>query len=137
MIVEETFYRPAEIAREARTLPAGVYNLAHTLLARTSGGCLFVPIRAMQFLAVIDRDEIIFVDREGRRLIEVAWQRFRPGVRHALDEPVGYETVYYSDRSREIMKRLQAEFSKALRDLQDRTTPSASARILPLHRDEP
>ena len=134
MIVEETFYRPEELGREARALPAETYNLAHVLLARATNGCVFVPIRAMQFLAVVDGAEFIFVDREGRRMIEVAWQNFQPGLRNALDEPVAYEAVYYSERAKETMKRLQAEFNKALCNFEGREPRPACARILPLHR---
>jgi hypothetical protein len=134
MLVEETFYRPNELQREARTLPAETYNLAHTLLSRAPQGCLFVPIRPMQFMAVLDREEFIFVDREGRRMIEVAWQRFQPGERSALDAPVAYDAVYYSERASELMKQLQAEFPKALRLLEGRAAPHATARILPLNR---
>ncbi len=137
MIVEETFYRPEELGREARALPAETYNLAHLLLARAANGCVFVPIRAMQFLAVLDGEEFIFVDREGRRRIDVAWQNFHPGVRNALDEPVAYEAVYYHEQARETMKRLQAEFNKALRAFEGREPPPASARILSLHRGTP
>ena len=134
MIIEETFYRPDECSRESRTLPAETYNLAHLLLARAANGCVFVPIRAMQYLAMLDGEEFIFVDREGRRMIEVAWRNFHPGQRNALDEPVAYEAVYYSEQAKEMMKRLQAEFSKALRHFGGRALPSPSARILPLDR---
>src|SRR4030067_2643842 len=96
MIVEETFYRPAELSREARTLPAEIYNLAHVLLKRTAGGCLFVPLRGMQFLAVLDDKEFIFVDREGRRMIELAWMHFAPQVRQSIDETGFYDAVFYS-----------------------------------------
>lgn len=94
MIVEETLYRPDEVAREARTLPAATYQLARRLLG--GGTCVFVPIRGMQVLAVLDAEEFIFVDREGGRLIDIAWQHFRSGERSALDEPVPYEAAYYS-----------------------------------------
>ena len=57
MIVEETFYRPPETGREARTLPGPVYNLAHGLLAQSGTGCVFVPIRSMQYMAVLDAGE--------------------------------------------------------------------------------
>ena len=100
MIVEESFYRPPELSREPRTLPAETYNLAHLLLKRAATGCLFVPLRGMQFLAVLDNEEFIFVDREGRRMIELAWQHFAPQTRHALDEPVSYEAVYTRRRVR-------------------------------------
>ena len=134
MIVEETFYRPPELSREARTLPAESYNLAHLQLARAASGCRFVPIRRMQFLAVLDREEFIFVDREGSRMIDIAWQRFRPQARTTLDAPVAYEAVYYVADGAEIMRRLQGEFFKALKELRDREPRPVSARVLPLNR---
>jgi hypothetical protein len=132
MIVEETFYRPPELSREARTLPAETYNLAHLLLARAPNGCLFVPLRAMQFLAVLDREEFIFVDREGRRMIELAWQHFSPQTRQSLDEPVAYEAVYYSPASAEVMRRVQSEFYKALREAEQKTVTHGPARVIAL-----
>ena len=132
MIVEETFYRPPELSREPRTLPAETYNLAHVLLKRAATGCLFVPIRSMQFLAVLDAEEFIFVDREGRRMIELAWQHFAPQARRALDEPVSYEAVYYSPAGAEVMRRAQGEFHKALRGLELKTTLDSPARVIKL-----
>lgn len=132
MIVEETFYRREEVAREPRTLPATTYNLAHVLLARAAGSCLFVPVRSMQFLAVLDNEEFIFVDREGGRMIEIAWQHFRPGERTALDAPVAYEAVYYSASGAQTMQRLQAEFHKALMQLEQRAPAHAPARVVKL-----
>ena len=132
MIVEETFYRRDEVAREPRTLPATTYNLAHVLLAHAAGGCLFVPVRGMQYLAVLDNEECIFVDREGGRLIEIAWRHFRPGERAALAAPVAYEAVYYSAKAPRVMPRLQGEFHKALVQLQGRAPTPAPARIFKL-----
>lgn len=137
MIVTETFYRPPELAREARTMAAETYNLAHLLLSRAATGSVFVPIRSMQFLAVIDREEMIFVDREGGRVIEIAWRRIDPGARAALTDPVPYEAVYYTLAAATTMKRLQGEFQKALREFQDRQPPPASLRILPFGRSSP
>ncbi len=135
--VEETFYRNAELGREPRTLAAPTYNLALILLKRAAAGCLFVPIRSMQYLAVLDSEEFIFVDREGRRLIEVAWQAFRPHDRAALGAPVPYEAVYYSTGGAEIMRRLHGEFLKALREAQDREPQQVAARVLSLARARP
>ncbi|MGE5240338.1 MAG: hypothetical protein ACM3NI_01705 [Bacteroidota bacterium] len=136
MIVEETFYRPAEFSREARTLPADIYNLAHRLLKRATTGCLFVPLRGLQFLAVLDADEIIFVDREGRRLIELAWQRFVPQTRRSLEDPVPYEVVYYSPAAVEIMRRVQGEFYKALREQEQKATLAGAGRVIKLAREK-
>ncbi len=130
--VEETFYRRAETGREARHLPAATYNLARVLLTRAPQGCLFVPIRAMQYLAVLDSDEFIFVDREGGRFIELAWRGFQVADRSALDEPVAYEAIYYSPGAAAVMTRLQGEFGRALKQLEDRQELPGSARVLKL-----
>jgi len=91
-----------------------------------------VPLRSMQFLAVLDTEEFIFVDREGRRMIELAWQHFTPQARHALDEPVSYEAVYYSPAGAEVMRRVQGEFHKALREVEQKTVLPGSARVMKL-----
>jgi hypothetical protein len=133
--MEESFYRDNEIGREPCALPAQTYNLAHTLLAQCGQSCLFVPIRSLQYLAVVDRDEIIFVDREGARMIELAWREFNPRERAALDEPVPYELVYYQDKGRETMKRLPVEFYKALTQLAGRRIFGGPAKVLKLRRE--
>lgn len=130
--VEETFYRRAEVGRERRHLPAAVYNLARLLLTRAPRGCVFVPLRAMQYLAVLDHEEFIFVDREGGRFIELAWCGFQAADRSALDEPVAYEAVYYSPGAAAAMTRLQSEFGRALRQLEDRQAPPGIARVVKL-----
>ncbi|UCH52749.1 MAG: hypothetical protein JSW09_09100 [Pseudomonadota bacterium] len=133
MNVTETFYRPVEVGREARCLPADVYNSAHLLLARARQGAVFVPIRSMQYLAVIDAQECIFVEREGRRMIEIAWCAFRPQARSALTDPVPYEAVYYSPTAQPVMQRLQSELPKALAALQRRSVaPVTAPRVIKL-----
>lgn len=132
MIVEETFFRRSEVSREDRSLPAATYNLAHVLLSRAERDCLFVPIRSMQFLAVLDSEECIFVDREGGRFIEVSWRRFQPQTRANLADPVPFEAVYYSAQARALMLRLQGEFLRALRELEGRQLPGGAARVIPI-----
>ena len=133
MITDETFYRPPALAQEARQLPAQTYNLAQTLLKRAGAGCLFVPVRSMQYMAVLDVEEYIFVHHEGRRLIEIAWGSFHPGQRAALSDPVPYEAVYYSSFAPQTMQRLQVEFYKALQELGAKMQPaSRPARIVKL-----
>jgi hypothetical protein len=130
--VEETFFRPPEIGREQRTLPAATYNLAHLLLQRSDSGCVFVPIRSMQYLAVVDVEETIFVHREGRRLMEISWCQFHPGERAALTEPVRYTAVYYASGAQATMARLQVEYLKALQELEQRKSPPSAARVIKL-----
>jgi len=131
--MEERFYREQEIVRLPAFLSAATYNLAHTLLAR-AGKCLFVPIRSMQYMAVLDGEEFIFVDSQNKAWVELAWQHFRPQARSALDEPVPIEIVHYQPQAAETMKRLPAEFHKALQLLAERDLPREDAHILPLVR---
>jgi len=129
--MEERFYREQEIARVPGFLPAATYNLAHTLLAR-SGTCLFVPIRSLQYMAVLDREEFIFVDSQNKAWVELAWQRFHPQARAALDERVPFDVVHYLPQAAETMRRLPGEFHAALQQLADRNRPGEPANVLSL-----
>lgn len=131
--MEITIHRYPALAHEARQLPAATYNLAHTLLAR-SPGAVFVPIRSMQFLAIIDAEEIVFVDHLHKGLAVLAWRHFRPQARAALDDPVPYEAVFYREDGAEVMKRLQAEFARALPPLADKDRVEGPARVLKFER---
>jgi hypothetical protein len=131
--MEERFYREQEIARLPAFLPAATYNLAHTLLTH-AGQCLFVPIRSLQYMAVLDAEEFIFVDGQNKAWVELAWQHFRPQARTALNERVPFEEVHYLPQATETMKRLPGEFHKALRMLADRDLPQQDAHVLPLAR---
>ncbi len=129
MRVQESFYRGNPLKSEARTLPWQTYNLAYTLLKK-SGASLFVPIRCMQYLAVLDAEEFIFVDSIAGRTVSIAWQKFRPGERTSLAEPVPYTAVFYQLDAEETMKRLQAEFLKALQLLAARQMQESDAQLI-------
>lgn len=137
----ETFYREDPIEVRHKRLPAEIYNRAHHLLVRSDFGCVFVPIRSLQYLAVIDAEEIIFVDREAKRLVELAWRSFRPQVRTALDQPVPYELHIYMKKAFEVLPRLQGEFLKAVEQMERRDTAArpedAAGRVLPFPPDRP
>jgi hypothetical protein len=126
----ETFERGDALARIETALPAITYNLTRILLAESERDCVFVPIRPMQYMAVIDREEIIFVDSQYKRWIEVAWRGFHPGDRASLDRPVAYQAVYYTPEGAELQRRLQAEFHQALRLLHARRPVAGSAAVL-------
>ena len=134
--MEITCYRDTELHRDSRLLPAAVYNTALVLLEHSKEGVVFVPIRSMQFLAVIDREEIIFLDAEHKSLVDIAWQHFRPQRRTALTEPVPYEAVFYNQNAKENMKRLLVEFPPALNVMSAKDTPSNTARIIKLDRNQ-
>jgi hypothetical protein len=134
---EESFYRPRELQRVPRTLPAATYNTARRLMARAEGDCLFVPVRSMQYLAVLDAEEFIFVPRDRGRMIEIAWQNFLPSARDRLDAPVPYDAVYYTPDSEQVMRRLQMDFQRALEALDRKQAAAATtpaSRVLPFAR---
>ena len=132
--MEITCYRNTELQREPHQLPAVAYNASLLLLKHSKDGVVFVPIRGIQHLAVIDFEEIIFLDSEHKSWVAIAWQNFRPQQRTALTDAVPYEAVYYNQDAKETMKRLQVEFPLAVKALAAKDTPSTGAHIIKLDR---
>lgn len=132
--MELKFNRGQELGREHRSLPAGLYNRLHLLLARSDSGTLFVPIRSMQYLAAVDQEEVVFVDGLGPRDIGISWRDFEIAERQDLSAPVGFVCIYYDPNGREIMNQLQGEFLKALEQMQKRQPKSGDASIIPIDR---
>jgi len=120
MDTRETFSRGEVLGSDSRQLPADVYNLGHLLLVKSERDCLFVPIRSMQYIAVIDKEEIIFIDSMDKRHIRLSWKNFTPQVRESLTEPVPYSVEYYHPSGPETMQRLQGEYAKALHLLEEK-----------------
>ena len=116
----ESFERGKELGRQTRKLTADVYNLSKLMLLKSEKSCLFVPIRNMQFIAVIDNEEIIFVDSAKKRYIHSTWALFTPQARDSLTDPVPFTYIYYFPDGPEIMQRLQGEYSKSLRQLEQK-----------------
>jgi len=129
--MEITCYRDPEIKREKRTLPAMTYNLAIKLLARCESKQLFIPIRSMQYLAIIDTEEFVFVDSQRKCWIDIAWQNFHSHDRVALNQPIEYEAVFYREGQAAIMRRLQSEFPLALSLMMTKQAPHNPAKIIP------
>jgi hypothetical protein len=126
--LSEIFFRPEELACERLTIPATLYNQCRLMLSRCQYAHIFVPIRSMQIQAVIDTDEVIFVDNQayavrdgkGGKLIRLAWKFRRDQSREGLNEPAPVDLIYYDERSRELHNRLIGEFKKALDELEAR-----------------
>lgn len=143
-IVTETFFLPKEVARKQWSVPADIYNLYRALQLRTQAGHVFVPIRNMQFMAVLDKSEIVFVDSQsyavskdgGGRLILVAWKFAESADRDALTDPVPCEVVFYEQDNNELQLRLVSEFRQAMELLdqryRDEQLPAKGAKILSL-----
>jgi hypothetical protein len=142
--VTETFFLPDEISRVMWTLPAAIYNLSRTLLGRSEFDCTFVPIRSMQYLAVITRAEIVFVDsqayayrnNEGGRLIVMSWRFDTQAARQSLDQPQRCEIIHYHRDGVQIQLRLVRAYQEALelmdKRYRDKALPATGARIVPL-----
>jgi hypothetical protein len=142
--VTETFFLPEELDRAPWTLPAALYNLSRTLLARSEFDCVFVPIREMQYLAIITRGEIVFVDslayacreNEGGRLIVISWKIDTHFTRDSLDQPQPCEIIHYHRDGARIQQRLVGAYQEALELLdsryRNRSLPPGGARIVRL-----
>jgi hypothetical protein len=142
--VTETFFLPDEVDSKEWTLPADIYNLSRTLLGRSEFDCVFVPIRSMQYLGIITRNEIVFVDslayayqeNEGGRLIMLAWKFGSTTDRDSLNEPMPCQVIQYHPDVDKIQLRLIGAYREAL-DLLDRryrnsALPAGGARIVRL-----
>ncbi|MGB1110304.1 MAG: hypothetical protein ACPG4N_08105 [Gammaproteobacteria bacterium] len=137
----QTFFRPDEVKRESVTLRADMFNASRRLLGRSPKDCVFVPIRAMQFLGVICEDEVIFVDSqayavrdgEGGRMIVLAWQAPNGGNRNSLTDPVPIDVVHYHEDQHATQTRLMCEFLPSMNLLLERQheeAPDQSAKIV-------
>lgn len=133
--MDVSFIRGDELSRQQCSMSADLYNKIHLLFARLKDDHLFVPIRSMQYLAIIDNEEIVFIDGLGPRTIEFAWQAFRPQERDDLREPVNYQCVIYDPRAEQTMQRITGEFFAALDSLEKRRpVPSGLSTVTPLNR---
>ncbi len=137
--MRQTFERGPELERETRQLPVEFYRKILSLRARNDDDRLFVLIASMQYVAVFDQEEILFLDAQGPRFVELAWCDFHPGNRAQLNAPVGYTCIYYKAQARATMQRLQGEFYKSLaRQLDRRLHPVQAASVTSLKgRGEP
>jgi hypothetical protein len=141
--LSETFFRPDQRACERLTIPADLYNMCRLALSRCRYKQVYVPVRSMQFLAVIEPDEVIFVDSQayavqdgvGGKLICLAWS-FRPETgRSDLTEPAPIELKYYREDARKLHGRLAQEFRQSLEALitrmQENDCESHESKVVP------
>ena len=145
---EEYFFLPPELERTQAVLTADVYNLCHSLLSRSPHSCVFVPMRDMQYMAILDKEEIIFVDSlvyqmrngQGGRIIITAWQFPLNKERTSLIDPLKCEHIYYHPQAKANALRLQSSFRKAIIQLDQRyrenILPSYMAKVLPWQHKE-
>lgn len=133
MITRENFYRPPEVYREPYQVPAGIYNVGRVLLIRADHGRVYVPMVDMGYLAVLQEDEWLFVERLAGHTIEAAWQDFRPQRRTGLQAPVTCRSVLYVQKSPHFMRQLQWEFLGALQAVAANAAARHTAQVVLLH----
>jgi hypothetical protein len=138
----QTFFLPDEYASQTSTMAADCYNLVHTLLNRSDTGHVFIPIRSMQYLAILDGSDIWFVDsqayavsdNQGGRLITISWHSDKPT--QSLQENIVMQVVFHAPDMQAVQQRLIGEFRKAIRLIdqryRDSNIPGEGAVILPL-----
>ncbi len=143
----QTFFLPTPCKHFSSMVRAETYNLAHTLLNRSDSEYVFVPIRSMQYLAVIEGHDIWFVDslayavneNEGGRLITISWHTNPKMERNALIENTPIEIIFYQKHISEIQLRLSSEFHRAMllvdERYRDQQIPDEGARIIHLKRE--
>jgi hypothetical protein len=120
--LSEIFFRPDELACERLTIPSALYNQCRLMLSRCHYQSVFIPVRTMQIQAVIDADEVIFVDNlayavrdgQGGKLIRLAWKFRLDQERDNLTEPAPIDLIYYDGKARDLHNRLIGDFKKAL-----------------------
>lgn len=142
--VRETFFRPDEpVGTEVTTLPAALANGLRLLVTRADGDGVFIPIRSMQYLAVADSEEVIFVDAqggyayrdgEGGRLIQLTWRPIFS--RDSLATPTPCRMVYYFPDMVRTQSRLLVEMAPAVEQLltshREAGLKTGERRVLPL-----
>ena len=141
-IVTETFFLPKEVARKDWLVPADIYNLYHCLYTRDHEGHVFVPIRTLQFMAILDKNEIVFVDsqsyavanNEGGRIIFIAWKFPVSHDRDSLMDSMPCEVVFYDKKNSDLQLRMISAFKQAMELMdqryRDKQIPRQGAKIL-------
>jgi hypothetical protein len=135
LMMELSLYRDEVLVIEPRSLRAQTYNLGHVLWVNSTDGVVFLPIRQMQFLAILDGQEWVFVDEMKKQFIELAWQKFHPQARSNIHEAVPFEAVFYTEASLPLMPRLESAVHGALIDaVKSMRTVNRGGVVLPFKR---
>ena len=144
----QSFFTPDEFSCQETRLLSQTYNLAHVLLNRSQSSHLFIPIRSLQYLAIIEKDAFWFVDSlayavrgdEGGRLIRVSWHPLISAhEREGLTQNMDCRVIFYGEDMTEIQKRLNSEFYQSMLQIdqrhRDTLNTDCNVSILPLRRD--
>ena len=141
----QSFFTPDEFSCQQTRLLSKTYNLAHILLKRSQSAHLFIPIRSLQYLAIIENNAFWFVDslayatrgNDGGRLIRISWHPLiNPSQRESLVENMDCRVIFYGNDMQDIQNRLNVEFYQAMQLVDKRHRESldtdCNITILPL-----
>ncbi len=141
----QSFFTPDAFFCKKTRLLSRTYNLAHVLLNRSRSDHFFVPIRSLQYLAIIEKNAFWFVDsmayavrdNEGGRLIRVSWHPVTAASeREGLTQDMDCRVIFYGEDMSEIQTRLCNEFYQAMLLIDQRHRDAIHAQskvsILPL-----
>ena len=141
----QSFFTPDEFFCLKTRLLSQTYNLAHVLLNRSQSNHFFVPIRSLQYLAIIEKNSFWFVDSlayavrgdEGGRLIKISWHPLiNANQREGLNQNMDCRVVFYGEDMREIQNRLNSEFYQSMLQIDQRhrdlLNTDCKVSILPL-----
>ena len=117
MQYQEKFYRGDTLGTESCTLSAETYNNIRHLMSRHEGPQVFVPVRSLQYMAVVSETEVIFVDIHIQRVTELSWSGFQSSDRDSLNSPVSYSCSWHNSKAREHMHKIPIEFAESLKVL--------------------
>ena len=113
---ESVFFRKEALGTKKLHLPGNVYNAIRRILAIDNKSRIFVPVKALSSVAVISSDEILFVDRYMKKMVEFSWQEFKPQARTVINEPVEYEVTWHNARSLSLLESAPEELAEAIAD---------------------
>ncbi|VAW69508.1 hypothetical protein MNBD_GAMMA10-3181, partial [hydrothermal vent metagenome] len=125
----QSFFTPDEFFYQQNCILSKTYNLAHTLLKRSQSTHLFIPIRSLQYLAIIEMNAFWFVDSlayatrgdEGGRLIRISWQPLvSPNQRESLVQNMDCRVIFYGGDMQKTQNRLGNEFYRAMQQIDQR-----------------
>lgn len=117
MHYQEKFYRGDTLGTEICALSAETYNNMRRLISRHDGPQVFVPVRSLQYMAVVSDQEVVFVDLHIQRVTELSWSRFQANSRGSLSSPVSYSCAWHNNKAHERMQKITVEFAESLKTL--------------------
>jgi hypothetical protein len=133
----QSFFTPDVFLCQKNQITAKVYNLAQVLLKRSCGSHLFIPIRSLQYLALIEKSVFWFVDsfsyavnnKEGGRLIRISWHpKMHDSDVSSLTEPLDCRVIFYGEDMQKTHNRLSHEFYQAMKIIDQRHRDSIASK---------